>query len=75
VRDAACASRARSEFKVDEEDAAFAAATRILLVPTAAKAGPPPFQKIIDHPFFFTVSDRQWDATLFAGLMTNPTQS
>lgn len=59
--------------KVDEEGTEAAAATS---VGVGAKFAPttPPFEMIVDHPFFCEIVEKQSGAMLFAGVVTNPTQ-
>jgi serine protease inhibitor len=58
--------------KVDEEGTEAAAATSVG-VEEASEEYPPPFKMIVDHPFFFAIGERQTQALLFAGIVTNPT--
>ena len=59
--------------KVDEEGTEAAAATSVGISAMAMAINkPPPFEMIVDHPFFFAIGERNTQALLFAGLVTNP---
>jgi serine protease inhibitor len=63
--------------KVDEEGAEAAAATSVGTIMMSAvhrMGGPPPFEMIVDHPFFLAIAKQQSGALLFAGVVTDPTQ-
>lgn len=63
----------RTYIKVDETGTEAAAATSVTIVATlAVMRVPPPFEMVVDHPFFFAVTERQSGAMLFAGVVTNP---
>ncbi len=59
--------------KVDEEGTEAAAVTSVG-VATAMRmhTGPPPFQMVVDHPFFFAITEQRSGAILFAGIVTDP---
>ncbi len=60
--------------KVDEEGTEAAAATSIGMSLTAMAAAPmPAFVMIVDHPFFFAITEQQSGALLFAGVVMDPT--
>lgn len=59
--------------KVDEEGTEAAAATSISMGVAAVVSFPPPFVMIVDHPFFFAITEEQSGALLFAGLVMDPT--
>jgi serine protease inhibitor len=62
--------------KVDEEGTEAAAATSVTMSATSAMMQePPPFEMIVDHPFFFAIAEQQSGAILFAGIMIDPTKS
>ena len=63
--------------KVDEEGSEAAAATSVGMMRmslTRHMGGPPPFEMIVEHPFFCTIAEQQSSALLFAGVVTDPTQ-
>lgn len=60
--------------KVDEEGTEAAAATSIrMIAPVVVGASMPPFVMIVDHPFFFAITEQQSGALLFAGIVVDPT--
>ena len=60
--------------KVDEEGTEAAAATSIVMSrATAVSASLPAFVMIVDHPFFFAITEQQSGALLFAGVVMDPT--
>jgi len=60
--------------KVDEEGTEAAAATSIGMGMAAAISVPmPAFVMIVDHPFFFAITEHQSGALLFAGVVMDPT--
>jgi serpin B len=60
--------------KVDEEGTEAAAATSIRMsLPVVVGASIPPFVMIVDHPFFFAITEQQSGALLFAGIVVDPT--
>jgi serine protease inhibitor len=59
--------------KVDEEGTEAAAATSVSVGARFAVATPP-FEMIVDHPFFCAIVEKQSGAMLFAGVVTNPAQ-
>ena len=62
--------------KVDEEGTEAAAATSIgVSVAAMAVAPMPSFVMIVDHPFFFAITEQQSGALLFAGIVMDPTLS
>jgi len=60
--------------KVDEEGTEAAAATSIGIVAMAVVVSPPPFEMVVDHPFFCAIAERQSGALLFSGVVTDPSQ-
>jgi len=63
----------KTYIKVDEEGTEAAAATSVGIVAMAIREEPPPFEMVVDHPFFCAVTERQSGALLFAGVVTDPT--
>jgi serine protease inhibitor len=60
--------------KVDEEGSEAAAATSIgMVVAAEAGIGIGPFLMVVDHPFFFAITELQTGALLFAGVVMDPT--
>jgi serine protease inhibitor len=64
----------KTYIKVDEEGTEAAAATSVGVVGMAIVASPPPFEMVVDHPFFCAIAERESRALLFAGVVTDPTQ-
>jgi serine protease inhibitor len=60
--------------KVDEEGTEAAAATSVSAATAGMIAEPPPFEMVVDHPFFCAITEGQSGALLFAGVVTDPTQ-
>jgi serine protease inhibitor len=59
--------------KVDEEGTEAAAATSIGVGMAAVGISLAPFVMIVDHPFFFAITEKQSGAVLFAGVVMDPT--
>lgn len=59
--------------KVDEEGTEAGAATAIVFEALAAFGSPHPFVMIVDHPFFFAITEQQSGALLFEGVVMDPT--
>ncbi|MFZ0887058.1 MAG: serpin family protein [Candidatus Binataceae bacterium] len=65
----------KTYIKVDEEGTEAAAATSVGIAATMALANrPPPFEMIVDHPFFCAVAEQHSGALLFAGVVADPTR-
>jgi serine protease inhibitor len=62
----------KTYFKVDEQGTEAAATTAVGVVSSAVMAGPPPFEMVVDHPFFCAIAEHDSGAILFAGMITNP---
>ena len=62
----------KTYIKVDEEGTEAAAVTAVGVVGLAVMARPRPFEMIVDHSFFFAITERDSGAILFAGIVTNP---
>ncbi|PZV11759.1 MAG: proteinase inhibitor I4 serpin [Pseudanabaena sp.] len=61
--------------EVNEEGTEAAAATSVEMKATSAMPSEePPFQMIVDRPFFFTISDRQTGTIIFIGKIKNPSK-
>ncbi|MCA6518819.1 MAG: serpin family protein [Pseudanabaena sp. M110S1SP2A07QC] len=61
--------------EVNEEGTEAAAATSIeMKVTSASPSEETPFQMIVDHPFFFAISDRQTGTIIFMGAIKNPSK-
>ena len=60
--------------KVDEEGTEAAAATSVSVIAMSVVASPPPFEMVVDHPFFCAIAEQQSGAFLFGGVVTDPTQ-
>src|SRR5208337_600251 len=60
--------------KVDEKGTEAAAATSVGIAATAVRISPPPFEMIVDHPFFCAIVEQQSGALLFAGVVADPTR-
>ena len=64
----------KTYLKVDEEGTEAAAGTAVGLSADYVRANPPPpFEMVVDHPFFFAITEQQTQALLFVGVVTNPT--
>lgn len=63
----------KSYVNVDEEGTEAAAITTVWAVNSLAIRGPPPFQMLINRPFFFMISDGNTGTILFAGIINDPT--
>ena len=63
-----------ADLKVDEAGTVAAAATGISIAPTAAAPGRV-IQLTLDHPFLLFIRDDRTGAILFAGRVSDPTQS
>ena len=59
--------------EVNEEGTEAAAATGVVIAPTALPVPPPIFRA--DHPFLFLVRDNVTGVILFMGRVTDPTES
>jgi serpin B len=59
-------------WKVDEEGSEAAAATTSGIRTAAAPRPAPPFQMIVDRPFFCAIEDRRSGALLFVGAIYDP---
>jgi serpin B len=59
--------------KVDEEGTEAAAATSLVFELSDAIGTSHPFVMIVDHPFFFAITEQQSGALLFAGVVMDPT--
>jgi serpin B len=61
--------------KVDEEGTEAAAATGVAISAKAVLVKElPPFNMVVDHPFFCAIAEQHSSAVIFAGVVTNPTQ-
>jgi len=60
--------------KVDEEGTEAAAATSVGIAMSSVRISPPPFEMIVDHPFFCAIVEQASGALLFAGVVTDPTR-
>ena len=63
--------------KVDEVGTEAAAANSVgieLSAMIGSIGGPPPFEMVVDHPFFFAIGEQQSGALMFGGVVTDPTQ-
>jgi serine protease inhibitor len=59
-------------WQVDEEGSEAAAVTSIGIRAAAVVRQPPPFQMIVDRPFFCAIEDRRSGALLFVGAIFDP---
>jgi serine protease inhibitor len=59
--------------KVDEEGTEAGAATSVVIEETAEVSSAHPFVMIVDHPFFFAITEEQTGAVLFARVVMDPT--
>jgi serine protease inhibitor len=59
--------------KVDEEGTEAGAATSIVMELRSNFGSSHPFVMIVDHPFFFAITEQESGALLFAGVVMDPT--
>jgi serine protease inhibitor len=59
--------------KVDEEGTEAGAATSLIFEFSSASSSSHPFAMVVDHPFFFAITEQQSGALLFAGVVMDPT--
>jgi serine protease inhibitor len=59
--------------KVDEEGTEAGAATSLVMELEDAIGSSHPFVMIVDHPFFFAITEQQSGALIFAGVVMDPT--
>jgi serine protease inhibitor len=64
--------RHASFLKVDEEGTEAAAVTSIGVKALAMRPGPPPFQMIVDRPFWLGIRDERDGQLLFTGIINTP---
>ena len=57
---------------VNEEGTEAAAVTSVEFGITSIKEGPPPFQFVVDRPFFFAIRDNETGSILFMGSIVDP---
>ena len=62
----------RTYIKVDETGTEAAAATSVSIGALMVMREPSPFEMVVDHPFFFAITEQESGAMLFAGIVTNP---
>lgn len=63
----------KSYVAVDEEGTEAAAVTTGMMRANSIQMNqPPPFRMIVDRPFFFVIADRQTQAILFMGIVSDP---
>ena len=67
--------RQSTYWKVDEEGSEAAAVTTIGVRAAAVRRQPPPFEMIVDRPFFCAIEDRRSGALLFVGTIYDPSSS
>lgn len=65
----------KSFVDVNEQGTEAAAVTTVTVRATAVMRPLPPFEMIVDHPFFFVISDKPTGAILFMGIVKDPTRS
>jgi serine protease inhibitor len=66
----------KTYLKVDEEGTEAAAGSAVGVSADYVLANPPPpFEMVVDHPFFFAIGEQQTQALLFAGVITNPSSN
>jgi serpin B len=62
----------KTYIKVDEQGTEAAAVTAVGIGLMAVMSGPQPFEMIVDHPFFFAITEHDSGSILFTGIITNP---
>ena len=63
----------KSFVDVNEQGTEAAAVTTVTIRATAVMRPQPPFEMIVDRPFFFVIFDRPTGAILFMGIVNDPT--
>jgi len=63
----------KSYVEVNEEGTEAAAVTTGIMQTTAILRPQPPFEMIVDRPFFFVIVDHQTQTVLFMGVINDPT--
>jgi len=61
--------------KVDEEGTEAGAATSLVMEMASLSGSSHPFVMIVDHPFFFAITEQESGALLFAGVVMDPTST
>jgi serine protease inhibitor len=46
-----------------------------MVLATAVGVSKPAFEMVVDHPFFFAITEQQSGAMLFAGVVMDPTST
>ncbi|MDI6739309.1 MAG: serpin family protein [Candidatus Edwardsbacteria bacterium] len=64
--------RHKTFLEVNEEGTEAAAVTSVSVRMTSAMPEPPPFEMIVDHPFFIAIADRETGTILFKGAIVEP---
>src|SRR5699024_4549646 len=62
----------KSFVNVSEEGTEAAAATSVAVTESASTDEEPPFELIVNRPFFFTITDDETGVILFMGSIENP---
>ena len=62
----------KSYVEVNEEGTEAAAVTTGIMQTTAIVQPQPPFEMIVDRPFFFVIEDYSTQSTLFMGIVNDP---
>ena len=66
--------RQKSYIEVNEEGTEAAAVTTGIMQATAILRPRPPFEMVVDRPFFFVIEDNQTQSILFMGVVSDPTK-
>ena len=62
----------KTYIKVDEQGTEAAAVTAVGIGLMAVMSDSRPFEMIVDHPFFFAITEHDSGSILFTGIVTNP---
>jgi serpin B len=65
-------ARHKTFVEVNEEGTEAAAVTSISISATSVSTEPPPFNMIVDHPFFCAIRDNETGTILFMGYIVDP---
>ena len=64
--------RHKTFLEVNEQGTEAAAVTSVGMRTTGTRREPPPFEMVVDHPFFVAIADEATGAILFMGVIVDP---